>query len=79
MLHTGPLTENTTLVLYLRQSAIPHIKLHLVEMLHDPQGRSECARCKTRGPLHRHCYISKSIVVNALPAASLHMTQLNAI
>lgn len=46
-------------------------------MLHDPQGHPECARCKTRGPLHKHCYISKSIVVNAPSAASLHMTQRN--
>lgn len=77
MLHTGPLTDSTTLILYLCQSEIPHIKLQLVEMLHDLQGHSVCTWCKTRGPLHKHCYISKSIVVNALSAASLHMTQRN--
>lgn len=30
-----------------------------------------------RQPLHKHCYISKSIVVNALSASSVRMTQRN--
>lgn len=42
-------------------------------MLHEPQGHWGCAWWKTRGRLHG--YISRSIVVDAPSAASLHMTQ----
>ncbi len=46
---------------------------------HDFQGQAERVRCKARGRQRTHCLISKSIAVNAQPAARLHMTQRNSI